>query len=77
MPHAYHKRPREYKLRAFVGVLFLVITLLVTFAHIFYYQELLKVRLQSHSLNCRNRHNLVVDGGWWMADDGCIITSYE
>jgi len=42
VPHAYHKRPREYKLRAFVGVLFLVITLLVTFAHIFYYQELLK-----------------------------------
>jgi len=42
VPNAYYKRPREYKLRAFVGVLFLVIIFLIAFAYIFYYQQLLK-----------------------------------
>lgn len=39
-----HKeKPREYKLRAFVGFLFLIIVFLVGFAYIFYYQQLARV----------------------------------
>jgi len=43
VPSAMQKeRPREYKLRAFVGFLFIVIIFLVGFAYIFYYQQLSK-----------------------------------
>ena len=39
-----HKeKPKEFKLRAFVGFLFLIIVFLVGFAYIFYYQQLSRV----------------------------------
>lgn len=37
------EKPREYKLKAFVGFLFLTIVFLVGFAYIFYYQKLSSV----------------------------------
>jgi hypothetical protein len=37
------KRPQEYKLRAFVGILFLSIVFLVGFAYVFYHQQVLQV----------------------------------
>ncbi|XP_021930514.1 uncharacterized family 31 glucosidase KIAA1161 isoform X2 [Zootermopsis nevadensis] len=36
------KRPQEYKLRAFVGILFLSIVFLVGFAYVFYHQQVLQ-----------------------------------
>jgi hypothetical protein len=39
------KRPQEYKLRAFVGILFLSIVFLVGFAYVFYHQQVLQVIL--------------------------------
>lgn len=43
VPNVIQKKPREYKLRAFVGFLFLLVVFLVGFAYIFYYQQLSRV----------------------------------
>ncbi|KAK4029770.1 myogenesis-regulating glycosidase isoform X2 [Daphnia magna] len=40
VPNVIQKKPREYKLKAFVGFLFLLVVFLVGFAYIFYYQQL-------------------------------------
>lgn len=46
MPNVIAKeKPTEYKLRAFVGFLFLIIIFLVGFAYTFYYQQLSRVML--------------------------------
>ena len=45
VPAMKSKEPREYKLRAFVGFLFLTVVFLVAFAYIFYYQQLSRVSL--------------------------------
>jgi len=45
VPNVIQKKPREYKLRAFVGFLFLLVVFLVGFAYIFYYQQLSRVSL--------------------------------
>lgn len=37
------KKPKEYKLRGFVAMLFLAIVFLVGFAHVFYHQQVLQV----------------------------------
>ena len=41
------KRPREYKLKVFVAILFLCIVFLIGFAYIFYHQQVLQVRLNN------------------------------
>jgi len=38
-----HRKPKEYKLRGFVMMLFLSIVFLVGFAHVFYNQQVLQV----------------------------------
>jgi hypothetical protein len=43
------KRPQEYKLRAFVGILFLSVVFLVGFAYVFYHQQVLQVILCVHA----------------------------
>jgi hypothetical protein len=52
------RRPQEYKLRAFVGILFLSIAFLVGFAYVFYHQQVLQVILHVYcydSLRVVNR----------------------
>jgi lipid-A-disaccharide synthase-like uncharacterized protein len=44
------RRPQEYKLRAFVGILFLSIAFLVGFAYVYHQQVLQVCWLQIHTL---------------------------
>lgn len=37
------RRPKNYKLKAFVAILFLAIVFLVGFAYLFYHQQVLQV----------------------------------
>jgi hypothetical protein len=55
------KRPQEYKLRAFVGILFLSIAFLVGFAYV-YHQQVLQVYWSGYnfgtSIGALNIHSL-------------------
>ncbi len=42
-----HRKPKEYKLRGFVAMLFLCIVFLVGFAHVYYNQQVLQVSMSS------------------------------
>ncbi|XP_069682510.1 myogenesis-regulating glycosidase isoform X2 [Periplaneta americana] len=52
------KRPQEYKLRAFVGILFLCIVFLVGFAYVFYHQQVLQ-RAYFESIRFNNEERVV------------------
>ena len=48
------KRPQEYKLRAFVGILFLTIAFLIGFAYVLYQQQVLQVCFYGCVLHVQN-----------------------